>query len=199
MTLPFDQKHIPPAPSTLFVLVHPDKHGKRLSLADGDAAGALAHCRIALAHARTVNVAVAVMAAWPRNFRMDMGWIKGLGPSGKDMVFKRTAPSCYASRYFADAAESYRTLVIAGFLNTASCVAMMIDALRAGHNLIFLRDAIPVARHQGFPGGCLKDHASNRIAICDTTAWRQATGSTDTNYPRHKISFSASTPGDASS
>jgi nicotinamidase-related amidase len=189
VTLPFDQKRLQPEPSNLFVLVHPSSHAKRPSLADGDAAGTLAHCRAALAHARGINMAVAFMAAWPKKFRIEMGWINGLEPGGRDMVFRRTDPSCYASRYFAEAADSYRTLVIAGFLNASGCVATVIDALRAGHNAIFLRDAIAVARHEGVPAAGLKNSTGGRISISDTAAWKAATG--PASAPRTILSSAA--------
>lgn len=177
MTLPFDAKKLKPAAPALFVLVHPNRRGRRFALADGEAAGILRHCRAALAHARKINMAVAFVATWPRNLRIELYWIKGLEPGGRDMVFRHVSSSCYASRYFSEAVENYRTLVIAGFLNAACCVATVMDAMRAGHDIICLRDAIAGSTGDGAAMAGLRNLSNGRVSIRDTATWMETTGS----------------------
>jgi hypothetical protein len=171
MTLPFTEKRPRPAPPALLVLVLPSESDARrpLSLADGGTAGVLARCRKVLAHARAADVATAFVTARPRNSRRALRWIKGLEPRGRDMVFDRINPSCYASRYFSDAVDGYPTLVIAGFLDMAACVATVIDAVRDHHDMVFLHDAIAGPGHVSLAS--LRRLTSSRICLRGTAAW----------------------------
>jgi Isochorismatase family len=155
--------------SPLFVLVIQGRERRRprLSLADSRLAGTVAHCRRALAHARDHSIPLAFVAdgGKARN-----AVIKGLEPRGRDMLFMRNSVSCYESRYFAEAAKAHRTIVAAGFLDCAGCIALASDAMRAGQRVLFLRDAIAGPMPAGFDTR-QSDSRMNGIRVEDTAAW----------------------------
>jgi nicotinamidase-related amidase len=128
----------------VLVLVDLCRHrlANRRGLGHGDTAGILAHCRIALVHARAAGMAVAFMRDAGR-VKNEPGtdWIKGFEPLRDDMVFERRSASCYANPYFEESAREAGGLVVAGFLGDGGCLSTAADAIRASNGITFLEDA----------------------------------------------------------
>lgn len=110
------------------------------------AAGVLARCREALAHARRTGMPVAFMhsplrRAGDRSTRSK--WITGFEPDRPETILERNGPSCYSGPFFEEIAQQGGgELVVAGLLGCGGCLATAADALYAGHSVTFLRDAI---------------------------------------------------------
>lgn len=117
------------------------------ALAIPDAENALANCRAALAHARSMGFPIAFTRWIGRTPFFNpatrfSSWIQGFEPSGSDLIFERGQPSCYASDHFAEVmANCSGNFVIAGFAGEAACLSTAIDAFHRGHGISFLADA----------------------------------------------------------
>jgi len=116
-------------------------------LAFSDASRAIENCRAALAHAQTIGVPVAFVRWVGRSSYFNSAtrfsrWIDGFEPTGVDMVFERSHPSCYASAQFAEVmSASGGNFVFAGFAGEAACLSTAIDAFHRGHHFTYLADA----------------------------------------------------------
>jgi nicotinamidase-related amidase len=135
---------------------------------------ALANCRVALTRARTAGIPVAFV----RRLTMDAppSWRSGFAPRRDDMLFERSAHSCYASKPFGDMAEATGgNLVLAGLFAETSCIATVIDASNRGHQVIWLADASASCIQHG----CLATNAHDPVAtilalhcqVSATEAW----------------------------
>lgn len=148
---------------------------RRAGLGHSVFAGVLAHCRAALRHARMHEFPVAFISNGPRSGR----WMSQLEPRNVDMLFERRAASIYSCPYFRDATRRARRLVFAGFFRSGGCAATLVDGLAAGHELLFLRDAIEMSEEeQGFWFSMLSqtENAARLKARAGTTAeWIVAT------------------------
>lgn len=138
-------------PSVVQTLVLVDLQQEYVSapraLALEETKGALANCRAALAHARTMGMPVAFVRWIDRTPLFNKAsrfsrWIDGFQPHGVDMIFERNKPSCYASADFAEVmGEGGGNYVLAGFAGEAACLATAIDGFHRGHTVTYLADA----------------------------------------------------------
>lgn len=138
-------------PASIPVLVLIDLQQEYLAAGRGlaldNVAPALAKCRLALDHARSVGMPVAYVrwigrTAFFHPATRFARWIDGFEPQVCDMVFDRDRPSCYASPAFADVMDRDQApMVIAGFSGEAACLATAIEAFHRGQRLTFLTDA----------------------------------------------------------
>jgi len=107
---------------------------------------ALANCRSALAHARSMGFPVA-FTRWVGSTFFNpatrfSGWIRGFEPNGSDSIFERKQPSCYASQHFAEVMTNNNgNFIIAGFAGEAACLSTAIEAFHRGHRVTYLEDA----------------------------------------------------------
>ena len=71
------------------------------------------------------------------------GWIEACSPSGSDMVFERSWPSCYASSEFAQMMDNGggRNVILAGFTGSMACLATVIEGVQRQHRFTFVSDA----------------------------------------------------------
>src|SRR5476651_1416380 len=138
-------------PSTIPILVFVDLQQEYIAspraLAIPTAADVLVNCRAVLAHARKIGWPVAFIRWVGRSPFFNQAtkffhWIEGFEPTGVDMVFERSRPSCYASQQFSEViASSGGNYVLAGFAGEAACLSTAIDAFHRGHRITFLADA----------------------------------------------------------
>jgi nicotinamidase-related amidase len=116
-------------------------------LALADPTPALANCRAALIHARAMGFPVAFVRRLENAPLFNPAtrfarWIEGFEPTGADMVFERSQPSCYASAEFAEVMSSGGGhFVLAGFAGESACLSTAIEAFHRGHRVTFLADA----------------------------------------------------------
>jgi nicotinamidase-related amidase len=116
-------------------------------LAIPDAARAVENCRAALAHAQAIGLPVAFVrwvgsSPYFNPATRFSRWIDGFEPTGVDMVFERSRPSCYANPQFSDVmSASGGNLVFAGFAGETACLSTAIDAFHRGHQFTYLSDA----------------------------------------------------------
>ena len=179
MSIQFDKKHFAKSrPLPMLVVVDPCKRHlkKRGSLAHGDTAGGLARCRAALAHARELGMVVAfVRDRRTREAASESAWINNFEPGRYDRLFELRAPSCYSSPYFAEAAAASGEIVVIGYLADGACVSTALDAVRAGHNIVFLRDAVIAGPTERAFCRAIADVAAlssgSPIGALDTTDW----------------------------
>lgn len=161
----------------LLVLIDPvRRHFKgRNGLNRNNIAGIVANCRKAVHHARAIGMPIA--------FVHDDGyrgphWIAGLAPECSDMMFARTAKSCYANAYFPEIAAEAGALVLAGFPGDGGVLAIAVDAVRAGQAITFLQDALLDAASRRIliepVLATLAAHTPLSIAACGTHGWFQA-------------------------
>jgi nicotinamidase-related amidase len=152
-----------------------------------DAPGALANCRLALAHARSMNMPVAYTRwAGARSFggrRGNAGPIEGFEPHGPDSIFERKQPSCYASPHFAEViANNGGNFIMAGFAGEAACLATAIEAFHRGHRVTYLSDASASCGFDDMPSGAVHDVVRRLIgrwgAVMKTESWIRATSRT---------------------
>jgi nicotinamidase-related amidase len=108
---------------------------------------ALVNCRLLLDHARRIGLPVAFVRMIGESVFFNRAtpfvrWIEGFEPFRNEMVFERTAPSCYASEPFAAFMEQSRGgIVMAGFAGESSCLSTLIDAFHRKHKVTYLFDA----------------------------------------------------------
>jgi nicotinamidase-related amidase len=154
-----------------------------LSLAQAE--GALANCRAALSHARTLGLPVAFFR-WTGRSPFFNGatrfsrWIEDFQPTGSDMVFERSRPSCFASESFCDVmSHGGGNLVLAGFAGESACLSTAIEAFHRGHRFTFLSDASASHPLESAGGGEVHDIVSKVIGlygdVMPTRSWIAAT------------------------
>lgn len=146
---------------------------------------ALANCRAALAHARSMNFPVAFVrskgqSSFFRGCGRNTRWIEGFEPKGADMVFERDRPSCYASTHFDEAVTlSGGNLVLAGFAGEAACLSTAIEAYHRGHRFTYLADASTSRALDEMPAQSVHAAITRIIGLYDdvleTQAWITAT------------------------
>lgn len=155
------------------------------ALAIPDATGALENCRVALQHARSRGYPVAYSrwlghAPYFNPATRFSRWIEGFEPSGSDIIFERSLPSCYASEHF-DEVMTYGggDFVVAGFAGEVACLATAIDAFHRGHRMTFLADASASHPIEGTPAKDVHKFVTDLITIwagvTDTEGWVQST------------------------
>jgi nicotinamidase-related amidase len=134
-------------PIVVFVDLQQEYLASPRALAIPSAAAALVHCRAALAHARKIGWPIAFVRWTGRSPFFNQAtkfsrWIEGFEPTGADMIFERSRPSCYASPEFSEVIDSSGgNLVLAGFAGEAACLSTAVDAFHRGHRLTYLADA----------------------------------------------------------
>ena len=112
-----------------------------------DARSALANCRAALDHARSMRFPVAFLRQVSRSAFFNpatvfSGWIEGFEPTGSDMIFERERPSCYSSKLFEQLmAGCGGHFVLAGFAGETACLSTAIEAYHRKHCFSYLADA----------------------------------------------------------
>jgi nicotinamidase-related amidase len=158
------------------------------ALAVPHAAQAIAHCRAALNHARTMGFPVAFVRLTGQSPLFNAAtrfsrWIEGFEPWGSDMIFERSKPSCYASAPFCEVMENGGgSFVLAGFAGETACLATALDAFSRGHRLTFLPDASASHRLDEIGSGDVHQVVTKVIELyCDvlgTQTWISATSRT---------------------
>lgn len=152
-----------------------------------DAPDALVNCRLALAHARSMEMPVAYTRwAGARLFgarRRCSGPIKGFEPHGPDSIFERKQPSCYASPHFAEViANNGGTFIMVGFAGEAACLATAIEAFHRGHRVTYLSDASASHGFADMPSNAVHDFVCRLIgqwgSVMKTESWIRATSYT---------------------
>ena len=107
----------------------------------------LARCHEALLAARRVGVPVVFVHDQPGDAaNLPPGqsrWFAGFEPRRYESVVARSAHSCYASPYFSEILDGAgRSMLLAGLLGLEAAGATAADALRHGHRLTLLSDAV---------------------------------------------------------
>jgi nicotinamidase-related amidase len=134
-------------PIMVFVDLQQEYIASPRALAIPTAADVLVNCRAALTHARKIGWPVAFIRWAGRSPFFNQAtkfsqWIEGFEPTGADMIFERSRPSCYASQPFSEViASSGGNYVLAGFAGEAACLSTAIDAFHRGHRVTYLSDA----------------------------------------------------------
>ena len=149
-----------------------------------DAPDALVNCRLALAHARAMDMPVAytrwagvhLFGAQRRNARP----IEGFEPHGPDPIFERKQPSCYASPHFAEViANNGGSFIMAGFAGEAACMATAIEAFHRGHRFTYLSDASASCGFADIPSTAVHDFVRRLIGqwggVMKTKSWIKTT------------------------
>jgi nicotinamidase-related amidase len=138
-----DFKRVQAAPTLVLVDLHVGAFGVKQGTVD---ATVLGNCRSILAAARRRGMPVAFVrqlppgGPWP--VRRHPDWFADLAPTRADMVFDRSAPSCYASSEFAGMADhSPGQFVLAGLCGETSCLSTIVDGYHRGHRFTWLSDA----------------------------------------------------------
>jgi len=162
----------------MFVVVDPCRRHlrKRGSLADSEIAGAVSRCRAALARARELGMVVAFVRDRRTNdCSIESAWIKSFEPGRYDSLFELRAPSCYSSPYFAEAASRSGEIVVVGYLAEGACISTALDALKAGHSIVFLRDAVIAGPMEHSLCRAIGDAAALAgdapLSVLDTSDW----------------------------
>ena len=129
---------------TTRVRIPPPFEGRPLHI--NDRAPALSNCRKLLALARQERFPIAHVQLDQTAFHRTIGgteWIEGFVPLGREMIFERSKPSCYASPLFREMMEEGggEAAILAGLAASTSCLATLIDAHEIGHNVRFVGDA----------------------------------------------------------
>jgi nicotinamidase-related amidase len=189
-------------PSTIPILVFVDLQQEYIAspraLAIPTAADVLVNCRAVLAHARKIGWPVAFIRWAGRSPFFNQAtkfshWIEGFEPTGVDMVFERSRPSCYASQQFSEViASSGGNYVMAGFAGEAACLSTAIDAFHRGHRVTFLADASASHGLDEMTGNEVHSAVSKIIGlygdVASTKAWIAATTrSRSPSYERPRL------------
>lgn len=128
-------------PTLVLIDLQQDYLAQARALDTLDAPPALANCRLALAHARMMDMPVAYTRLIGARRRCS-GPIEGFEPHGPDSIFERKQPSCYASPHFAEViASNGGSFIMAGFAGETACLATAIEAFHRGHRVTYLSDA----------------------------------------------------------
>jgi nicotinamidase-related amidase len=172
-----------PSITPCLVLVDMQKEylaGQRL-MAMPEARSALANCRSALHHARSMGFPVAHVRQISRSSYFNpttefSGWIEDFQPHGADMIFDRNLPSCYANKQFADFMESCGGhFIIAGFAGETACLSTAVDAYHRSHVFTYLADASASHRLGKFSAASVHERIAGVIGVygrvLDTDTW----------------------------
>lgn len=117
------------------------------AMAMPEASIALNKCRMALRHARSMGFPIAyfrqvIQSSYFNPATVFSGWIKGFEPTGADMIYDRSQPSCYSNKSFAEFMDSCDGhFVLAGFAGETACLSTAIDAFHRKHRFTYLSDA----------------------------------------------------------
>lgn len=166
------------------------------ALAIPDAAGALANCRSAIRHARGRGYPIAYsrwigQAPYFNPATRFSRWIEGFEPSGSDLIFERSLPSCYTNEQFAEVMTSCGgNFVLAGFAGEVACLATAIEAFHRGHRVTYLADASASHAIENTSAKDVHKFVSDVMAlwagVTNTEAWiRSSATTTRTRSPQH--------------
>jgi nicotinamidase-related amidase len=146
-----------------------------------DARSALANCRAALDHARSMRFPVAFLRQVSRSAFFNpatvfSGWIEGFEPTGSDMIFERERPSCYSSKLFEQLmAGCGGHFVLAGFAGETACLSTAIEAYHRKHCFSYLADASASHALGELSAGDVQNAVTKIIGvygeILDTRSW----------------------------
>jgi nicotinamidase-related amidase len=134
-------------PILVFIDLQQEYIADSRALALSTSSNALRQCRKALMHARAIGLPIAFVRWVGRSPFFNQStkfasWIEGFEPTGSDMVFERSLPSCYASERFHEVVDSSGgNIVLAGFAGETACLSTAIDAFHRGHRATYLADA----------------------------------------------------------
>jgi nicotinamidase-related amidase len=150
-------------------------------------AGIIANCRLALATARQRGWHVVYVCGESSDagLRSTAGWLRGFEPGRLDAICTRRSRSCYSSPYFSGVIDNGDgCAVYAGFLGDGGCLATATEAIKMGHGITFLEDAIMDHEAAGLFGvravQLLRSFTAVHIEALSSTAWSERMGrSTD--------------------
>lgn len=163
-----------PVAKPMFAIVNPiaPERERGIAIHQTKLAGLVAGLRRALNHARAQSCPIAFVRNAARSDHVR--WIRGFEPLRTEMLFERTQPSCYSARYFSEAVEAAGgTLVLAGAFHRGTIETAQ-SALRAGHRVICLRDAIQDVYAREFDDHVLTHMAKfteGQLCVTTSLAW----------------------------
>ena len=134
-------------PIVAFVDMQQEYLAKQRLLATSGIDRALGNCRRVLDHSRRVGLPVAFIrmvneSAFFNRATPFVRWIEGFEPYRNEMVFERSAPSCYSSKSFAALVnQSPGGIVLVGFAGESAWLSTLIDAFHRSHEVTYLWDA----------------------------------------------------------
>ena len=184
-------------PIVVFVDLQQEYIASPRALAIPSAAEALAHCRAALTHARKIGWPIAFVRWAGRSPFFNQAtrfsrWIEGFQPTGADMIFERSQPSCYASAKFSEVmASSGGNLVLAGFAGETACLSTAVDAFHRGHRLTYLANASASHGLDDIGGGEMHSAVTKVIGlygdVMPTNAWISATSRRPRSFEKPRL------------
>lgn len=138
------------APPLVLVDMHQEQLDYEAGFSTRNVAPVLAKCRQLLERARSQKWPVAFVRPLPK-VQWDYAglagqavprWIEGFEPLRTDMIFDRTASSCYTSAEFYGAMDQAGgEFVLAGFSADTTCLTTLTDAARVNHCAGLIEDA----------------------------------------------------------
>lgn len=150
-----------------------------------EAAAALRKCKMALHHARSMGFPIAHFrqvshSSYFNPVTIFSCWIEGFEPTGADMIFDRSQPSCYSNRSFAELMDSSGGhFVLVGFAGETACLSTAIDAYHRKHRFTYLSDASASHALGRLLAPAVHGAVSEIIKVygdvLDTDAWIKAT------------------------
>jgi nicotinamidase-related amidase len=167
------------SPVLIFVDLQQEYLSPTRPLALADAPAAITNCLKLLEHARRLRIPVAFVR-WYQSakiFSRDgrfSDWVEGCTPTGSDMVFDRSWPSCYANSQFSKMMDcgGGQNAVIAGFTGAIACLATIVEGVPRQHRYTFISDASASHGHQSRTPREMHDAAVSLISLyadVDTT------------------------------
>jgi len=184
-------------PIVVFVDLQQEYIASPRALAIPSAAEALVHCRAALTHARKIGWPIAFVRWAGRSPFFNQAtrfsrWIEGCQPTGADMIFERSQPSCYASAEFSEVmASSGGNLVLAGFAGETACLSTAVDAFHRGHRLTYLANASASHGLDDIGGGEMHSAVTKVIGlygdVMPTNAWISATSRSPRSFGKPRL------------
>ena len=184
-------------PIVVFVDLQQEYIASPRALAIPSAPDALVYCRAALAHARKIGWPIAFVRWAGRSPFFNQAtrfsrWIEGFEPTGVDMIFERSRPSCYASPEFSEVvASSGGNLVLAGFAGETACLSTAVDAFHRGHRLTYLADASASHSLDDMASGETHSTIAKIIGlyadVMPTNAWISSTSRSARTYEKPRL------------
>jgi nicotinamidase-related amidase len=163
---------------------------------------ALDNCGRALKHARESGFPIAFLrqvsqSAFFNPTTTFSTWIDGFEPRQSDMVFERSLPSAYSSKYFAAFMEGCGGhFVLAGFAGETNCLSTAIDAYHRQHPFTYLSDASASHNIGNLSPSQTQDAVSRIVSlygkVLSTQSW--ITGEQDLEFPNAPVPSRTSSP-----
>jgi len=137
---------------------------------------ALAHCRTALATARSQQIPVAFVRclAPPSSVsepQVYPAWLEGFEPRRNDLVFDMRQPSCYSNAEFSRTMDYLDgNFVIAGLFAETTCLSTAVDAHHRHHAFTYLSDASACRNNGPIPALLFHDAISQVMSLYGVVA-----------------------------